>query len=70
MTDNHIRSAEAIAVINAIGAVVTAAVLSQIEMLRFGTFAQMLGAMLTADAVVYAAMKLGWLKQRNNGNRT
>ncbi len=69
MTDNHLRSAESIAVISGIGAVITAAILSQIDLLKFGTFPQMLGALLGADAVVYAAMKLGWLKRQDRGNR-
>lgn len=64
MTDNHPRFAEAFAAINATGAVIAASILSQIEVLRFGSFAQMLGGFLAADLVIYAAMKLGWLRRR------
>jgi len=69
VTNDHPRFPEVVTAINAIGAVITAAVLSQIEMLRFGTFLQMLGAFLVGDAVLYAAMKLGLLRRRSNANR-
>lgn len=70
MTSSHPRFPEVFAAINATGAIITAAVLGQIEMLRFGTFVQMLATFLMADVVVYAGMKLGWLNRRKNGNRS
>lgn len=70
MTDHQPRFAEVFAVVNATGAVIAAAALSQFESLRFGSFAQMLGGFLAADLVIYAAMKLGWLKRRKRADRS
>lgn len=64
------RSAEVSAGIGAIGAILTAAVFSQVDALRFGSFFQMLGVLLAADAVFYIAKKLMWMRKRDTGNRT
>lgn len=70
MIDFRPRPAEASAVVSAIGAVLIAALFNQVEWLRFGTFPQMLGAFLVADVLTYLAVKLGWIKRRNRGNRS
>jgi hypothetical protein len=56
------RSPEAYAVGMAITAVLIAAVLSRTPAVAFGNFWQMTAALITADLLIYAARKLGWLR--------
>jgi hypothetical protein len=43
-----------------------AALLTLVPAASFGTFWQMTAILLSADLVVYLAMKLGWLKMRRD----
>ena len=60
------RSAEASALLSAIGAVLIAAAFNLVEWLRFGTFLQMLATLLVADILYYCAIRLGWIKRQAN----
>jgi hypothetical protein len=43
-----------------------AALLTLVPAVSFGTFWQMTAILLSADIVVYLAMKVGWLKMRRD----
>ncbi len=56
------KSPESYAVTSVVVGILMAAVLTQIPAFAFGAFWQMAVAFVVADIVVYAMMKIGWLK--------
>ena len=56
------KSAESFALASAVTGVLIAGLLTLIPAVSFGTFWQMAGILVGADLVVYAAMKLGWIR--------
>jgi hypothetical protein len=60
------KSPEAFALASAVVGVLMAALLTLVPAASFGTFWQMTAILLSADLVVYLAMKLGWLKMRRD----
>jgi hypothetical protein len=60
------KSPETFGLASAVVGVLMAALLTLVPAVSFGTFWQMTAILLSADIVVYLAMKVGWLKMRRD----